>query len=349
MNGIRFVHTDYWRLAGSIAGLASAPDWLRRLARDSTRGAVSRVFEVAATRDAGFVLVGGGCSDSPDYDSSVARWLQEPIHNLKRRGIRFVLAAEQSSAVDELADYVLRPGQRLHVTRSAGRLNLAVQPAASQTRADLVVSPANSGTSPEASCNYLFRPGVRYACSAVDARVPVWSAGSPQSHGPHEQGQFGCLVVEADSGSGTVETSFEATDPLRFETRTIDRADMVTSEDICEAVVNESLELGRQQRQTTVVDWCIDDPVDCVGRVESWHQDSMLETVRSTLQKGHLGVWPRRVSVSPPQVQISGESDTEGARELTSLLFQQPFESREVRNAAFAELVTGTQLLDRAA
>lgn len=347
MNGIRFVHTDYLRLAGSIAGLAAAPDWLRRLARDATRGAVSRVFEIATTRHADFVFIGGGCSDAPEFDSSVFQWLQEPVRNLRQQGIRIVMAADQPSEFDRLADCVVRADERLLVTRIGDQVSLHTS--SSGAAADLAISVDSPGTSTGARVNYIYRPQTRYLIDEGHGRLPIHSAGAPQSHGPYEQGEFGCLVVDADPDSGQIEAVFEATDPLRFETIGFQQPPTATTQDVCDAVVNGSLELARQQRRTTVVDWYMENAVECVGSVDRWQQESILESIRSTLQKGHLGVWPRRVMVSPPRARVSVESDSTATRELSALLFEDQTGSREEQHRAFAELLAGTRLLRTAA
>lgn len=349
MNGIRFVHTDYLRLAGSIAGLAAAPDWLRRLARDATRGAVSRVFEVAATRHADFVFIGGGCSDAPEFDASVFQWLQEPMRNLREQGIRIVIASDQPSVFDGLADCIVRGNERLLATRIDGQISLHSSPVSSSAAADLAICTDSSGSAAAARANYIYRPQTRYLIDKDHSGLPIHSAGAPQSHGPHEQGEFGCLVVDVDPENGRTEALFEATDPLRFETLSFQQPPTATTQDICDAVVSESLELARQQRRTTVVDWFLENAVECVGSVERWQQENILQSIRSTLQKGHLGVWPRRVMVSPPRARVSVESDSTATRELSALLFEDQTGSREEQHRAFTELLAGTRLLRTAA
>jgi len=346
MNKIRFVHTDHLRLAGSIAGLASAPDWLRRLSRDATRGAVSRVFQIAATQNADFVFIGGNCTDSEPFHSSVLQWLQEPIKTLRQQGIQVVLAASPFSEMENLADVVVHPDERLHATRAAnGRVELASHSCDSHTISDLAISPARIGASAHATCNYVFRPQTRHAIEMSPKYHPVYSAGSPQSHGPHETGEFGCLVVDADRNTGHVNADMEATDPLRFETRHITQVSVISYQDTCDAVVKESRILARQQRHTTVVDWHVECPMECNDRLESWQQENILESVRSSLQEGHLGAWPRQIVVSPLSVRLATINESEGTRELTSLLLEQQKESRQESHAAFAELVTGARLL----
>lgn len=349
MNGIRFVHTDYLRLADSIAGLAAAPDWLRRLARDATRGAVSRVFEIARTHRADFVFIGGSCTESEEYQSSVVRWMKGPVQSLQQQGIQVVMSASPSSDLECLADFVVRPGERLHVTRASGHVRLGISRTDMPAGSELAVSPAKAGPSSHAACNYLFRPQTRHHIGTTPDGAAVHSAGAPQSHGPHEQGAFGCLVVEANPDSGHLDVVFQTTDPLRFETRNIDLSSVVTSQHVHDAVVEESRDLARQQRRTTVVDWHFETPLDCAGEFESWRQETILDSVRRTLQEGHLGVWPRRIEMAPSNVSLADRSESGGARELTTLLFERQRESHQEAHAIFAELITGARLLRRAA
>ena len=185
MNEIRFVHTDHLRLAGSIAGLASAPDWLRRLSRDATRGAVSRVFQIAATRNADFVFIGGSCTESETFSSSVLQWLNEPIDALRQQGIQVVIAASPFSDMKKHADVVFHPSERVHATRAAnGRVKLSSHSSDSHTISDLAISPAQTGASAHATCNYVFRPQTRHTVQMSPKHHPVYSAGSPSVSWP---------------------------------------------------------------------------------------------------------------------------------------------------------------------
>ncbi len=345
MNRIRFVHTDHLRLGGSIAGLAAAPDWLRRLARDATRGAVSRIFEIATNQNVDFVFIGGSYSDSQDFQSSVLQWLEEPIHALRQHGVQIVMAASQSTDINDLADLLIGPDERLHVKRRTNRVHLSSHSADSPATSDLAISLDRIGPSSHAACEYLYQPQVRYHINHSHHHSPVYSAGAPQSQGPDESGPFGCLIVDADPATGHIEATLEATDPLRFESRRIVAKSATTSQNICDTVVDESRALARQQRHTTIVDWRIKCPAECAGAVDSWQQNSILASVRSALQEGHLGTWPRRILVSPTSVRLTSPTRSEATCELETLLFDQRTNSTVDSNAVFAELVTGMRLL----
>ena len=350
MNGIRFVHTDDLRLGGSIAGLAAAPDWLRRLARDSTRGAVSKVFDIASTRNADFVFIGGSCTECDEFRSSVRQWLEKPLRWLRQQGIRIVMAASPLSETEHLADFVVHPNERLYVTRSTDGVRFEIcGPTDLPKESDLALSPESVGISTHVTCNYLFSPQLRHTVRTTQDKVPVYSAGAPQSHSPQEQGEFGCLVVNAIPGTGQMDVAFEPTDPLRFEIHKIDSSSVVTSQDVCDVIVTKSRILARQQRRSTVVDWHFETPLECAGEIESWPQETILNSVRTALQEGHLGVWPRRIEMDPSSVLLAGELDSAGERELTSLLFEQQRESKPLADGLFSELVTGARLLRRAA
>ena len=349
MNGIRFVHTDCLRLAESVSGLAFAPSWLRRLARDSTRSAVSRVFEIAKSRNADFLFIGGSCTDSGDFQWSVRDWLEKRIRSLREQGIKVVMAASNASAAECLADVVLNTGECLHASRCRGQVSLTNRRTDAPEASELVVSPESAGPLSDVPCNYLFHTQTRYTARAQQHGLTVYAAGVPQSHGPHEQGESGCLVVDADPDTGRLDTVFEPTDPLRFETHRIKPPSSASSQTICEMVIEESRTLARQQRRTTVVDWQVATPVDCPGEIESWRQDAILESVRSILQQGHIGVWPRSIELMPSSVPFVEGPDSKAIRVLRSLIFEQPGESHQESDNIFAELITGTRLLYGAA
>ena len=349
MNGIRFVHTDYLRLAESIAGLAAAPDWLRRLARDATRGAVSRIFDIAVTQNVDFVLIGEICAPADQFRQNVVQWLEAPVQRLRQHGIQVVIAASGHAESESLADLVLQPDEWLHATNTADRVDLAVGPTNLPAESDLTIGTVPTGTSSNAKCSYLIHPQVRHSIETSNENSPVYSAGAPQSHGPHEQGEFGCLVVEANPDTAQIDVVFEPTDPLRFETRSIQAPSITTSKDIADAVIEESRTLARRQRRTTIVDWHFDSPFACAGNIESWREENILNSVRSTLQKGHLGVWPRQFKITSSDVCLADPFEPGAAHELTSLLLGKLKESHQQAPAVFAELITGVRLMRQAA
>ncbi|MCH2212615.1 MAG: hypothetical protein MK110_15025 [Fuerstiella sp.] len=349
MNGIRFVHTDHLRLAESIAGLAAAPDWLRRLARDATRGAVSRIFDIAITQNVDFVLIGAICGQADAFHSSVIRWLEAPVEKLREHGIQVVIAATRHPESKLPADYIIQSDECLYATRNANRVQLTVGRADLPLESELAIGTASSGVSSRAKCSYLIRSGIRYSIGASHDHSPVYSAGAPQSHGPHEQGEFGCLVAEANPDTAQIDVVFEPTDPLRFETRRIQKSSIITSQDIADAIIEESRAMARRQRRTTIVDWFFDSPFECTGAIDSWREENILKSVRSTLQKGHLGVWPRRIKITASDVRLADPFDSQAAHELASLLFDNTGDTNQRTTAAFAELVTGTRLLRQAA
>jgi hypothetical protein len=349
MSDIRFVHTDYWRLADSIAGLATAPEWLRRQARDATRDSVLATLNLASTRNADFIFVGGSCTDDKMFYASVADWLREPLNMLRRQGIRVVMAESHLPAINELADVIVRPNERVHASRTDGTVRLTTANAHEDFRCDLAISTGDCGPSANATCNYLYSPQLRHEIAHAQHRNPVYSAGATQAHSPAETGEFGCLLVAATASHHDVTTSFHSTDTLRFDKRTIDGMTAHNRQRICDEIVEESRVLARQVSLTTVVDWQITSPLDGVRTLELLRSDEILDLVRADLQTGHLGVWPRRVAVFPANLQMATQSNDIRPDTLRTLLFDEATATGSGSQAGFEQLVTGARLLNRAA
>jgi|GEM_PF-2848816 len=349
MSSIRFVHSDYWRLAESIAGLASAPEWLRRQARDATRDSVVSLLNLASTHHVDFVFVGGRCTDDTAFSTSVADWLSEPLGLLRRQGIQIVMAESRIPAMDSLADVVVRPGERLHAGRLDGRVRLTTSHPSEEIHSDLAISAGDCGPSRLALVNYLYSPQLRHEIARPDHSVPVYSAGATQAHGPTETGRFGCLVVDVEPQQNAVNTEFHSTDTVQFESRTMEAVASNGHQEICERLVEESRALARQVSQTTVVDWRINTPVTCPDTVEFLRSEQILDAVRAAMQTGHLGVWPRRVAVCLPNLRLAGDIDDFGPGTLKTLLLDETVSTGRSTQVGFEQLVTSVRLLNRAA
>ncbi len=349
MSSIRFVHSDYWRLAESIAGLASAPEWLRRQARDATRDSVVSTLNLAGTHHADFVFIGGSCTSDTAFSTSVADWLSEQLGLLRRQGIQLVMAESGMSAIDSLADIILRPGERLHANRIDGRVRLTASHLTDGADSDLTISTADSGPTSHGTCNYVYSPQLRHEIATSDHMHAVYSAGATQAHGPSEAGAFGCLLVNAVPNQRDATATFHSTDTLRFESRTIEAVAAHSRQEICERLMEESRVLTRQVSLTTVVDWRIDTPVASRNTLEFLRSDQILDSVRAAMQTGHLGVWPRRVAVCPPSLRLADDLDDVGTGTLRTFLIDEAASTGRSTQARFDQLVTGVRLLNRAA
>ena len=350
MSGIRFVHTDHFRLGSPVRGLAFAPEWLRQQARDAVREAVQKVVSVAAARNTQFLYVAGRCTDSPEYLPNVVRWLKGPFGQLRSRGTAIVMTARdaaESTALSEICDVVIESGQRLDVDRQGSQLELLSVPADSPTDAELVISSSGISSFDRSSrnrCHYLVAPDQsRTASSSHDLRA----AGAPQALHPSETGEHGCLVVEAHPETGAIDSTFEATDVLRFEKRTLTEATLEHERGVSEAIINASRHLARQEARTVIVDWKIDHPVDRRTGLTSLRENQLLKSTWRMMQEGHVGIWPRRIEFCPTTVHVTDRSASASITELTSVLF--PPQSVTRRETALAEFALATHFLGRAA
>ena len=344
MNEIRFLHTDCWRLTEPVAALTSTPEWLRRMARDATRSAVLRTLELATAHQAGFLFVAAPPINSNTFSESVADWLNTAFQRLREGGTKIVMAASHPS-IDQLADVLLQPQERLLVKRQASHLELAAAPIETTCLADLAVTNDQADRLSSAPCNYVYHPQVRHEVSGLSETEFVYSAGATQSLGPTESGSFGCLLVRATPEDGSIAAEFHATDTLRFETCSLDAATVTTEEQLCEAVVDATRELTRQQNHTTVIDWQVSGLAPHRRLPDLWQEQRLLKSIRNGLQTGHLGAWPRRIAITPASI-TAGESQSGTDATLRTVLCE---DRQMTPQAVWDQLVEGTRLLRRAA
>ena len=348
MFGIRFVHTDHLRLASPVTGLAAAPEWLRRQARDATRQAVINVCDIARNWGADFLLIAGRLSESADDLPNVIAWLAAPLADLRRRGTAVAIATAGDTAelpgLADICDVLIRSGERLDVDRTLGKFCLNAVPARRVCNSDLSVcfmSQASNGI--QANCRYLVEPAVRQETKMADQGHTVYSAGSPQGLQPGEEGSFGCLLIAAEQGN--VETTFETTDILRFATAAIDDRPIRCSNDVINAVMDASRELARRELGTWIVDWRIEQRIQCYSEIADFIPEDLLRRVREALQSGHVGIWPRRIDVEPQEIRLVQDRVPSSLRELASVLVVQATAPGHQNQSVLSALARGARLL----
>jgi len=349
MSGIRFVHVDHLRLASPVTGLDAAPEWLRRQARDASRQTVINLCDLAQNRDVDFVLIAGRLAESADDIPRVLAWLREPLGQLRRRGIKVAITADDwldSVDVSEVCDVVIRSGERLDADRQDAEIRLDALPAGRTGTADVTVGfRCDSGSGATSACHYLISPAVHRRVMSEFGGDKVYSAGALQALHPNEEGPFGCLLVDTDPGTGRTEVTFEATDVLRFATETIRDAEVHTADDVSSAVLSASQPLARMQTGTLIVDWRIERDVKCSSSIADFSPAEMLHSVRNAMQKGYLGVWPRRVDVVPRDIELLHDDMAASLLELASVLSADAAAVHSLERTHLAELAKGAQLL----
>ncbi len=349
MGSICFLHTDYWRLAEPIAGLTGAPGWLRRLVRDAGRTAVLKTFELASAHQVDFLFLAGAATNEPAHQDCVAAWLSGPLNALKSRGIRVVMAASGNAALDRLADVVLHPNHWLAVDCRPS-LRLTPVPIGETSTCELALVPFTSGFLPAASHRYRYRVSQHHTVE-TDVRGHRWvSAGVTQTLHPGETQTGGCLIVRTSSTGGCDAepvVDFHRTGVLRFERRgiRIPAAAGLAASSICDAVTEASRTLTAEG-ETAIVDWDVEltggEECGVPIEAEALQETQLLEAVRSALQNGHLGTWPRRIDVRLPEDPAIPEQEDTCIRTFGGVLRDRNTTDRE-------PLIIGLRLLRRTA
>ena len=305
MAGIRFIHVDHLRLGSPLEGLADYPEWLRQTLSGAVRRSVSSVAELAVASHCQFVLLAGRMTDQEaDLDLATA-WMSVWSSQLRRHGIRLGpaigrgLAHAVGAHPESLA---LGVGDRVEVTcDTSGSPNLRVLPPhVARRRPDSLLIELDQDGVLETP-NFLYRaapdgvPG-RELLQAVPGGSLTVTAGSPQAVSVEECGEHGCRIVEADLEQRTLSARFAATDTVRYAREMLHAVPGMGAVEIVEEMVRRSQSLVPGAGRTTIVDWFLGGPLTVgADRPGGLSENELLRCLRSELQAGHSGVWPRRV------------------------------------------------------
>ncbi len=307
MSTIRFIHTDYLRLAASLQGIAAAPGWLQEALTDATRRATRQTIETAITEQADFLLIAGGVTDNQEDLEIACAWLNEQFAVARRAGIQIVAVSDhetQAVALRQVCDMVVDRQQTLVASpMPTGQTRLTASVASSIHRNDLVISfDGVNANHTDAACHYH-----AFSRTAVDVHPEHRSrnhyestAGAIQSVGPVEQWNGHCVVVSTDLDSQTIQTTPVDVSSIRYATERLSIDGRTSPGRLVEEIAMASRNLRRHSTETVLVDWVITTALECRGShdARSLEESELLAALRTDLHSGHQGVWPRSVRFS---------------------------------------------------
>ena len=303
MSKIRFIHTDYLRLATPVSGIADAPDWLRQLATNCVRQATRNVIDAAIAREVDFLLIAGGVTESSLDLPAAVEWLSHQFARLNQHGIQVVVTANdhhEASLLRDICDLVLSPGDQFSVSQGHGhQCQIHPQQTSSPATNDLVVCVGRKLGSIPGRTVYNAVPAIlsseNCGTSTHNGLLQV-SAGAVQAVGPNEALEFGCVLVESDGQHTQLSSEFIVTDVIRFATEDLDLSASTTVDSLATAILQASDSIGKSLTQTAVVDWCVNaELLSEFSNISRFSETEMLNRLRSDVQAGHRGVWPRRI------------------------------------------------------
>lgn len=244
---LRFVHASDLHLERPLGGVAEVPEHLRELFLESPFQAASQVFETTLSERADALLLAGDVVDIDLIGPRAVVFLQEQFQRLADHDIPVYWAcgdvdpAESWPAAIPLPENVtvfpVGRAQEYDLVRK-GEVVAKIQGISRNRGSQL----DDSGFHRDA--HGLFTVGVAYGTSAAPGtegdRVHYMAlggphhrqtvdqspgiahyCGSPQGRNPKETEAHGCTLVTVDD-SGSVKTSFVATDSIRWITETME-------------------------------------------------------------------------------------------------------------------------------
>lgn len=304
MSLIRFVHTDFLRLATAVTGLADTPGWLREQAAGCIRTAVRNVADTAINHNADFLLVAGSLTESTADLPLAVMWFQQVTHRLRQAGVQVVVrasTAQEAALLAPVCDLVLGPDELLFASRRPSHdVHLRVCENHRSSSEELTVSIGRELSPPEGRTVYNASPATQVSaesdCHGVVGYLSL-SAGAVQAVDPQERFEYGCVVVEADTDTRLLKSEFVPTDVIRFAVEELTLNTAMTVESLASALVGASDSLDRSSPRTLILDWVVDAELTAdLQDVGQFDEFALLHRVRSAVQSGHRGVWPRRLS-----------------------------------------------------
>lgn len=357
MSTIRFIHTDYLRLAHSLQGVTSAPGWLQEALTDATRRATRQVIETAISENADFLLIAGSLTDAASDMGIACAWLDEQLAVARRAGIQIVAVSDhedEARGLRQICDVVVDRYHYLLVERiSSGQVRLATSSSRPVNRDELSISFDDQKIHTDGlSCHYdvmcAAAPGSRVDLQDV-AFVSRATAGAIQAEGPQEQWGGSCLVVSADLNSRRVHATSVDVSSIRYLTKQLSFEGQTTASRLVEEIAMASRNLRRGQTETVLVDWVISASIDTSHHeVRGLEENSLLAALRTDLHSGHQGVWPRSVRFAD-EATLHVASDSGDAVQLLEEVANEARYSSSYSNAVTPELLCSLAALQEAA
>ncbi len=255
-------------------------------------------------------MIAGSVTESAADLETVVRWLGEQFEPLRHAEISVIAWARdqaQQHALSRICDVVLADDQRLDVhadeNSPSARLAFHVRGVEADAAAAALSLSVGRLAAPlprlAGSLHYHILPASRHLHAnrlTSGNGVLTGSAGPTQAASPDEQQACGCLLIDADTAAGSLTAKFVETDVLRFGRQNIVLDSDATPTALRDRIARAVRDVDTDNGRTQLVDWVISGEarVDGLEAVELSEQ-SLLQFVRSDLQAGHRGVWPRSV------------------------------------------------------
>lgn len=308
MSTIRFIHTDYLRLARPLQGIASAPGWLQEALIDATRRATRQTIETAITENAAFLLIAGSPTDNLEDLEIACSWLDEQFAVASRAGIQIVAVADNETeaiALRRVCDVVVDRHHYLMADETAsGEVRLTTSVNSPVNRNNLAISFDDlRADHQDLACHYHVLSGAAPEIRGQHHRSGngfAAAAGAIQSAGADEQWNGRCVVVTAHMDSRQIQTSSVDVSSIRYVTERLTINGRTNAGRLVEEIAMASRNLQRSQTETLLVDWVITTALECHTGHEarSVEQSELLSALRNDLHSGHQGVWPRSIRFS---------------------------------------------------
>lgn len=244
---LRFLHASDLHLERPLSGLAEVPESLLESFLEAPYQAAQQVFETALSENVDAVLLAGDIVDFSLAGPRAVVFLTEQFQRLKSHNIRVFWACGDMDPADSWPASIPLP-ENVHIFPVGqvetielvrqGETVAAIQGISRRKGAELddrgfhrdvhglftLAVAYNSAAAPgeEGDRVHYMALGGRHQRQTVDHSPGIAHySGTPQGRSPEETGPCGCTLVTVDE-TGHVNTSFVATDVLRWVTEVVE-------------------------------------------------------------------------------------------------------------------------------
>lgn len=309
----RFLHASDFHLDQPLHGLAKIPEAARDLFVDAPLKSSARVFQAAVKNKVDFLVLSGDLLDLRQAGAREIDFLQDQFQQLTDKKIPVYWIPSEADCAELWPGSVPLP-DFVHVYSGRKPRHFVCQ-VKNEPIAEIVAWSGQGETSiiQRKGRDDLFRIAAlhipRFPESLSEQSIDYWAlgghhqrmpvehtfgqalySGSPQGRNPREQGVHGCTLVQVET-NGQLDTSFLATDVVRWHEERIQLSDDATRADL-ESILGDRLQDLVEKKSDTklLVSWV----VVCNGAVGvSLRQGGLADELLRTLvdDQSDTGVW----------------------------------------------------------
>jgi DNA repair exonuclease SbcCD nuclease subunit len=334
----KFIHASDFHLDDQMEGLSELPSHLKSVIANAPYTAAKRIFDLAITESADFVLLSGDLIDMDQGGCRPAAFLLSQFERLAEKNIAIYWCGGEVDYPDRWPAAIDLPKnvktfsssivvETVHERRGKPLATIVASGFDSRRRTTSEFIVDQSAPYPIVLTHGQLDPvalaakNIRYWAlggnhkSSVMEKAPaiVGFSGSPQSRRPGETGSHGCHVVRVE-GTGATRTQFVEVDLVRWLPQKMGIAESASLDELKNLFTERALKLVSDHAEHTLfVTWHLSTSGAFNPKLRQQRQrDEIIQWLRDEFGRSEQGLWSVDFSIDPPAALPAGwyEEDT---------------------------------------